>query len=130
MFESADQLIQKHPHAAFERLNERGYKLLFEFDSDDGGKTFTNLKVKAVDGDKLIGAADFTDDGDTIHCQNVLVEPRYRRQGIANAMYVLAEKAFGKLLTDFWAGWKSEQQTAAAKAMWAQPNRPFGRSAD
>jgi hypothetical protein len=72
----------------------------------------------------MIGEANFTDDGSFAFPQNVRVAPAYQRQGIATAIYVFAEKILEKPLYDFWAD--DPAQTSEAKALWAQPNRPFG----
>jgi hypothetical protein len=54
--------------------------------------------------------------------EGVNVNKDFRRQGIATAMYTHAEKASGKKLKP------SHDQTSDAKALWNQPNRPFGKS--
>jgi len=55
----------------------------------------------------------------------VRVEPTHQRRGLATAMYVFAENVFGKPLSNYWAS--EPHQSEAAKVMWANPNRPFGR---
>lgn len=53
---------------------------------------------------------------------SVQVHPQHRRKGIATAMYVLAEKVSGKRFVP------DTYQTPSGRALWDQPNRPFGKS--
>ena len=52
---------------------------------------------------------------------NVEVKPEFRRQGLATSMYVFAEEETG--MTTHPHNIQSEE----GRALWAQPNRPFGR---
>ena len=55
--------------------------------------------------------------------QNERTDEWHRRDGLANAMYVLAEVIFGKPLVSYWGG--DPFQSPAAAALSARPNRPF-----
>lgn len=50
------------------------------------------------------------------------INPSHRRKGLATAMYNLIENKTGKKIKP------SEQQSLSAKALWNQPNKPFGKS--
>ncbi len=55
-----------------------------------------------------------------LHVDSVHVNPPYRRQGLATAMYVWAEKLTGRKFAP------SQKQSHYAVALWSQPSRPFG----
>lgn len=55
---------------------------------------------------------------------HVELGPNHKRKGLATAAYSMIEGITGKKLG---AGW---HQTEAAKKLWAQPNKPFGKSED
>jgi GNAT superfamily N-acetyltransferase len=57
---------------------------------------------------------------DEFKCREVFVDPAHRRRGLANAMYVEAERIGGGPLTPF------ADQKPEGVAFWAQPGRPFG----
>ena len=52
-----------------------------------------------------------------------IVKEPHRRKGLASAMYAAAEKQTGEKVNP-------SGQTPDAKALWSQPNRPFGKSDD
>lgn len=73
---------------------------------------------------KRVGYVEFSEaDGHAIP-HGTYVEPEHRRKGLASAMYSHYQKMTGHRLTP------DEQQSDEAKALWAQPNRPFGKSED
>lgn len=51
---------------------------------------------------------------------NVQIHPDHQRKGIGTAMYSLAEEKSGRKIVP------SKSQSPGAKALWSQPNRPFG----
>jgi GNAT superfamily N-acetyltransferase len=59
-----------------------------------------------------------------IYAAGIQVHPDHRRNGLATAMYTHAEKVTGKKMKP------SDAQSEDAQALWAQPNRPFGKSED
>jgi ribosomal protein S18 acetylase RimI-like enzyme len=103
------------------QLALRGYKVKYGVERTPLGQ---DLYVQVFHDDKQIARAEFTRDPDEAHCENAWVEPSYQRQWIANLMYVIAEEVLGIHLSNFWNG--DPKQSAKAKALWAQPNRPFG----
>jgi ribosomal protein S18 acetylase RimI-like enzyme len=121
-YKNGSPIINRCPHQAFDKFAKCGYRISFRI--EPAIKPIKELLVKVLHDQNTIATADFTDDGDIFYCQNVHVDPTYRRQGIANAIYVFAEKAIGKRLCNFWNN--DRQQTPEAMALWAQPNRPFG----
>ena len=118
-FVSASQIIEQNPHSAFDRVS--GFVVVYELDEEIPG--WFSLKVQVKQADRIIGWGEFTSDPDYAHSQNVAVDAEFRRRGIATAMYVLAEKVFGKPLTPLWDG---NENSVDAKALWKQPKRPFG----
>ncbi len=121
-FEDGSNIIEHNPNSAFNKILCRNYRVFYHIERDL--EPLTNLIVKVVYGEIIVGEADFTDDGSIAYCQNIEVHPDYRRQGVATAIYVFAEKVFGKPLIDFWQN--DSAQSLEAKALWAQTNRPFG----
>ncbi|MFO0802668.1 MAG: hypothetical protein U0791_06040 [Gemmataceae bacterium] len=114
-------VLEENPCATFEAVTQAGYALRYRLDQSTGA--FVDLLVQIVQGEAVVGEAEFTDDGSYAHCQNVEVDPRHRRKKLATAMYVFAESLFGRPLSNFWEGLP---QSAAATKLWAQSNRPFG----
>jgi ribosomal protein S18 acetylase RimI-like enzyme len=93
-------------------------------DLSDNNLTSTeafNITAHNAKGDE-IGHAEIYHDHKTnqMMVSNVLVDSNYQRQGIATALYVLAEKISKKKLSPY------PQQYDEGKHLWAQPNRPFG----
>jgi hypothetical protein len=134
-FVSGSDVVAANPHPVFDKIGRRGYRIAYRLE-DEGPEDlffqdessedlfFRELFVCVLAGDIVIGSADFTHDTVGAYPQTTAVEPAYLRQGIANAMYVFAERVLGRWLENSWDG--APQQSAAAKAQWAQPNRPFG----
>jgi hypothetical protein len=99
-------------------------------DWNDDGKTpefnpkHHDIKVTAHKDGKEVGSA-YINHHDSRHItpHSVNVHKTYRRQGIASGMYHHAEKSTGKKMIDTY-----EDQTHAAKKLWENPNRPFGKS--
>ena len=56
---------------------------------------------------------------------NSEVHPQHQRKGLASAAYKLAQEKTGATITP-----ETDNQTDSAKALWSQPNRPFGKSKD
>ena len=69
-----------------------------------------------------IGYAAFRHTPDGLVPDEVSVHKDHRRKGIANEMYRLAEEHSGLQIQ------RSDRQSRDAKALWSQPNRPFGKS--
>lgn len=124
-FEAGSELFRLHPHVAFGRICQCGYEVWYRIENDEGYPAARVLIVQISLQDQVVAKADFTDDGFTAYCQHVRVEPTHQRRGLATATYVFAEIVFGKPLSNHWAS--EPHQSEAAKAMWANPNRPFGR---
>ena len=124
-FQDGSKIIAHCPHPAFEKITQHGHTIEYHIEEQKYGRR--ELVVKAVHGEQIVAEANFEDDGSDAWNQNVRTDKSYQRQGIANAMYVFAEKIFGKSLYNFWAG--DDKQSPEARALWAQPNRPFGNHA-
>jgi hypothetical protein len=121
-FEDGTSVSRENPHPAFDRLRANGYVIEYRIEREV--EFCTDLLVRVRRGQDVVAEADFTEDDLGAYCQNVRVNRDHRRRGVANAIYVFAEKAFGKPLYNFWG--TDPKQTAAAKALRAQPHRPFG----
>lgn len=105
-----------------EKLREMGYVISHNIHRD---RFLKNLDVCVRFKGAVVAEACFTDDGDSAYCHHVKVEPEFRRRGLATAMYQYAESVFLKKLENHWHG-DPETQSAEARALWAQPQRPFG----
>ena len=74
-------------------------------------------------GEKVGGAVVFhTPEGMTV--RDVRVDARYRRRGVASAMYQHAEETTGRKLSPD----DPDYQSREGKAFWAQPKRKFGKA--
>ncbi len=60
---------------------------------------------------------------DALQCFNVEVEWGHRRRGLATTIYVLAERVTGRTMENALDG---IDQTEDGRALWHQPERPFG----
>lgn len=115
-------IIEQNPHPAIDKIINQGYNFKYRIEQAELSK---ELMIKVVSGENAVAEANFTDQGsDTVIPQNIRVLESWRRQGIATAIYILAEKILGKPLCNFWSD--DDKQAPEAKALWAQPNRPFG----
>lgn len=124
-FKPGDGVLADHPHPAFDEVSRSGYTLVYRITPCAIIPGQRELEVQAIQCGKVAAGANFTDNGWSAYCQNVRVFDGHRRRGLANAMYVFAEKALGRILFDYWAD-ADDYQSDAAKALWSQPNRPFG----
>jgi hypothetical protein len=93
-----------------------------------------DLIIQAFKGSKKVGTLRVADGGHTIAASDVSVDEKFRRMGIATAMYVYAEKLTGKKMSpasdqayDFGAD-EDDIMTPEARKFWDQPNRPFGEN--
>ena len=87
-------------------------------------KPHTGIEVTAHKDGKQVGRTIFTshpDHPNKLYPIESGVDPEHRRKGLSSAMYSHAEKHTGKPVIQ---GNSSE----AAKQMWNQPKRPFGKS--
>ena len=80
-------------------------------------------KEEAKKRGEMIGYANIQhhDNGKHITPYTINVHPDYTRKGIGTKIYQMAEKASGKKLTP-----SGDAQSASAKKLWQQKNRPFG----
>jgi GNAT superfamily N-acetyltransferase len=122
VFEDGAVIIEQYPHSAFDKVVGCGYTICYHIEQNV--ESLKELEVKVLYGENVVANANFTDDGRDAWCQNVRVLPAHQKQGIATAIYVFAEKVYGKALYNFWEN--NPAQTPAARALWAQSNCPFG----
>jgi len=106
------------------RLNAIGYEFRHQLEQEDG--IFADLIVHVLYEGEDIAEGHFTDDGNSVYCQQVNVNDCHQRRGVGTAMYMYVERLQNCVLENFWAN-DTEYQTPAARALWAQANRPFGR---
>ena len=94
---------------------------------NEGGIHFVNVHHKLPHGGgDHIGEFQFATDHpsapDKLYPLLADVEPAHRNKGLASEAYKMAEEKSGKKIVP------SHSQTSSAKKLWAQPNRPFGKS--
>lgn len=125
-FKAGDEVMRLHPHSTFDKIRQLGFELRFRIEIEEEFPDIKELLVEVRLNEEVIATAEFMDDAGEkyAHCQNVKVNLECRRQGIATVMYVFAEKVFGRCLSNFWGD--DPKQAPAAKALWANSNRPFG----
>ncbi len=120
--QKANQIIEDNPHEAFNRIYKNNYEMFYSIHEDEF-KTILKIEVRL--GDSVVGKADFVRRKGDFHCDNVTVDEEHRRKGNATAIYVFAEILFGRKVENHWKG--DSIQSDAAKQLWNQPNRPFGK---
>ena len=125
-FQDGGAAIIANPHPALAKACERGFRFQYRFVQDCDW--CRDLDIQVLLAQEVIASADFTEDFNarTFYNQNVMVAKEFRGQGIGPAIYLFAEKLVGRSLHNFWDG-TSNGQSDEAKAMWANPERPFGR---
>jgi hypothetical protein len=106
-------------HPALAALKPYVTEYAFEEEGD-----YRHLRIVVLQANEQIAEADFTADETSAYCRHIDVIARCRRQGIATAIYVMAEKLYMLHLSNFWEG--DPGQTEDAKALWSQSCRPFG----
>jgi len=70
---------------------------------------------------KYAGSVDFVLRNNKLQSANTEVEPEYRRQGLATAMYMYAEEVVGHYVVPH------SDRSPAGFGLWQQKNRPFGK---
>lgn len=85
-------------------------------------ETGTSLVAVRNAAGKEVGHLEFSRTADGLTADVVHVTEPSRRQGIGNWMYTEAERQTGLTFRE------SASQTAEAKALWNQPDRPFGQA--
>lgn len=96
---------------------KEGYKIGHKIDGD-------TITVSAHKDGKQVGelyAGKSTAHRGKLKALNLTVDSKHRRKGLATSMYNLAEKQMGQSFVE-------GVQSANAKKLWSQPNRPFGKS--
>jgi len=122
---SAAELISTNPHDVFTSITIMGYSMEYS-QLKDPMPSLVDLDIRVLKDDLIVAQANFSD-AETVgaYCQNVEVDKEHQRKKLATAMYLLAELIYSKPLFNFWSG--DHCQSEAAKAMWANPKRPFGQ---
>ena len=105
---------------------QKEYQIYYNI--DDPSEMFRFLFVEVIFKGETVANADFQANDGEGHCQNIIVKEKYRRKGIATAIYVFAEFMLECVLENFWG--IDPKQTETAKKLWAQSNRPFGNRAN
>lgn len=128
---SAIDIIAQHPNKVFERIERSGYDLQY------GGPEpllvrkpgeqvdlvlAQEMLIESRRAGLLVGQAQFVmRDAFYASAFDTRIEAEHKRQGLATAMYVLAEIILNRLLLP--SAWLSPD----AINFWNAPNRPFGR---
>jgi len=86
----------------------------------DKDTTDNMLVITAFWDSKYIGFGEFILKHNRLLPNNIEIDPKFQRRGIATAIYVLAERTTGLTTRPH------NQQTEAGRAFWAQKRRPFG----
>ena len=102
-------------------LSEDGFEIYYEFREGDG---FKGLDFIVKINDEDVAEAEFVKSSLGLHCNVVEVDEDYRRKGIANTLYVLAEILIGCKVKNVWKN--TESQTDMGKKLWVQKDRPWG----
>lgn len=125
-------LLRDHNNPKVRRAVDSGYTFQYVYDPS---LSLCPLVVYAQKDGDYAGSATFnlgntmTPDGcvqDHAFAQDVGVQAEHQRTGVATAMYVLAEIVLRVPLKDGW-DYEGSPQKPDAKALWAQPDRPFGQ---
>jgi 8-oxo-dGTP diphosphatase len=121
--------LEKGKQGDWER---EGYTLHHTGFTDDKDRT---VAAHAPDGSRVGEALiDWHPDGNHIFASFVRVDKDHRRKGLATAMYRLAEELTGAKMIPSSEIPREQKEgvvgslSAQGKALWSQPNRPFGKS--
>lgn len=98
-----------------------GYVISHFDEEHESGRPMTIVVAHDSNGE-AVGSADLLHTGDSLTANNVEVEPKHRRKGIASAMYSYAEKLTGKRIRPH------NIQSSLGRALWSAPGRAFGKS--
>jgi GNAT superfamily N-acetyltransferase len=94
-----------------------------DFNDENYSPELAHIVVaKTKDGEHVGEFSYEGNDNSFLHPRNVKVYNEHRRKGIASGMYQFAEKLHNSKIAP------TAPQTADGKALWNQPNRPFGKS--
>lgn len=123
--------LQKLHDKALGRKKEQGYSVsrfgeVDYTDADDGAaEAFLSKNPELRPRDYSVGDSELrasrTQGADTIHVNDVNVDPEQKRKGIATSMYLAAERDFKLPMQKGVTGLSDE-----SRALWNNPDRPFG----
>ena len=122
-----EMLIRQNPHPYFDMISKYGYTFHYCWRNEES-HGFVDLKIVVMLEECMVAEAEFWDDGPNAHCQNIEVNEAHQRRKLATAIYMLAERIYGKHLCDYWKNGPNRaiSQSNSAKKLWEQQNRPFG----
>lgn len=116
------QLVDEMQKAALDP--SAGYRLEHKNLPPQNGGTLhqTHVTAYAPDGSRAGYAEIWHHPGGYLQTDVVSVRPEHQRRGLAGAMYALAERVTGKKMKPGYS------QSPEAEALWADPNRQFGKA--
>jgi len=109
-------------YKGFKLTADHGWHELGDEVEEDGWTDWNLLIVTAQKGTEFAGSAEFIVKDGKLIPNNTEVRPEFRRQGLATAMYVFAEKETGLPTRPH------SIQSPEGRALWRQNNCPFGKS--
>lgn len=107
---SASDFIEDNPHPAFTKVITVAFELWYLIECCEDERC---VYVKATSSGQYIGEANSVDSDLMADVQNMWVEPKCRRRGVAKAMFVLLAKIVGKPL-----GNMMDYLTPHGRALW------------
>lgn len=122
----ATPILLVDPCRAFVKASAQGYSFWYEREDRE-------LRVRVMHEGKEVAHAEpkISLCGTMALCDDIDVITGHKRRGLGTSMYVLAERVLGVVLENAWDrndhSWPGRKQSEEAAALWAQPNRPFGK---
>lgn len=108
-----------NPHIS--KIYDKGFTIFYGIEESE---EYRKLDFEVRLGGEVVAEAFFVKSGDQLHCNDISVSEKYRRNGIATSLYVAAENIFKCPAINIWHD--SESQKEMGRILWQQPNRPFG----
>src|SRR5262249_31788456 len=114
-WEEVDDELAAHP--SVRKIGLLGYQLRYKHERN---RPF--LMVEASLNGRRVGwlRAEMNRGLGQVHADNIVVTPQHQRLGVASAMMVCTEAMTGLTMVP------ARNQTEEGRALWGQPNRPFG----
>lgn len=108
-------------HPNIDKIYKNGFTIFYKSDDIEGYK---RMDFEARLENEIVAQAFFVMSDEKLHCNDVEVSEDHRRKGIATSLYVAAENIFQMPVSNMWDGYESQEKMG--RALWKQPNRPFG----
>ena len=117
-----EEVATKKIESEKRKIDDQVYATFEQFVNTDGTPRSKGTVTLYDSEGNEVGFADYSRDKDGKLRASVDVNPEFQRKGYATEMYIMIEEKTGEVIYPS----SLEMQSNEARALWEQPNRPFG----